>query len=89
MRILMVGGRYQAMMDDAIYGLNASAIEQKISVGYPQFKLKDGSEIWVIQVQNSLDLEKLRGLRFDFVIEHPSFPRDARLHQELRAYTNR
>lgn len=89
MRILMVGGNYSAMIDDVVYGLSPSAIEKKMTVGHPQFELKDGSTIWIFKVQRSLDLKALRGLRFDFVIEHPSFPRDARLYQELRAYTQR
>ena len=45
MKILMVGSNYQYMMDDVMYGLNPSAIEKRMVTGYPQFKLKDGSEI--------------------------------------------
>lgn len=88
MNILMIGGNFRAMVEDVRAGLTSGIIDKAhMSTGH--FTLKDGSSIRVISVQNSHDMERLRGLRPDFVIEHPSFPRDERLYSLLRVYTRR
>lgn len=88
MKILMVGARHRAMMEDVRAGLAPSSIE-KIETSGNRVLLKDGSEIHVVMVRNMMDLERVRGVRYDFVVTHESFPRDIELYHALRAYVVR
>lgn len=84
----MVGSNYAAMREDVRSGLTPSSIK-KIELTSGRVFLKDGSEIHIIMVQNMMDLDRVRGVRYDFVITHESFPRDIELYHALRTYVVR
>lgn len=73
MKILMFGGRYSTMMDEVRQNLNVNSLESRRSNGLDQFTMKDGSTIHVAIINHMHDVDKLRGLKFDLIIEHPSF----------------
>lgn len=88
MKILMVGTNFRAMIDDVRHGLNPNSIRQfRINSGL--FELTDESTIRVIRIEKPHDFDQIRGVRFDLVLEHSSFPRDAEMFATLRAYTHR
>lgn len=88
MRILMVGSNFQAMWDDVRYAASPRSISL-VRVTSRTVTFTDGSVVHVERVSGMDDLHKLRGQRFDFVIEHPSFPRDVELYAALHAITQR
>lgn len=63
------------MMDDL--RRNALCMEIHSSTGRTIFR--DGSEIVCVSVTRPADLHKIRGMRFDLVVEHP----DARVPYDV------
>lgn len=77
MKILMFGGRYSTMVEEIRQSINVNSLESRRSNGLDQFTMKDGSSIHIAVINHIHDVNKLRGLRFDLIIEHPSFCKNA------------
>lgn len=84
MRILVVGANMSAMKHDVLNGLVPTQILTVLH-STNRIELIDGSEIHLKQIACSRDCEKLRGARYDWVIEHSSFPRDSYIYSIVRA----
>ncbi len=85
MRILMIGANLSAMKEDVLY-MSAPSFVEAFYHSRNLAKFKDGSYVQIVSVKTILDMEKLRGLTYDFVITHASFPRNIEMHQLLQRY---
>lgn len=83
MRVLIVGSNMRIMMQDVQAGLMPSSVES-VSLRSGEFRLKDGSEIRVANIENMDDVDRLSGLRFDLVVEHETFSRNYELYIAVR-----
>ncbi len=88
MRILMIGVNVTAMKEEVLSMVAPSAIEH-FSHTRNCARLKDGSEIQIVGVKTLYDLGRLQGQRYDFVIEHWSFPKDIEMYRTVQAYVLR
>lgn len=84
MKVLMIGGQMHAMKEDLLFGVHRDSIEE-ISHHRNLIRMKDGSEIHMCVIRSERDTECLRGLHFDLIIEHGTFPRSIYLLQLVRA----
>lgn len=84
MKILVIGGQMHAMKEDLLFGMHRDNI-QEILHHRNLIRMKDGSEIHMCVIRSERDTECLRGLRFDLIIEHETFPRSMYLLQLVRA----
>lgn len=83
MRVLIVGSSMRVMVQDVQAGLMPSSVESaRLQSG--EFRLKDGSEIRVVKIENMGDVDRLSGLTFDLVVEHTTFPRNYELYIAVR-----
>lgn len=72
MRILMIGGNIPAMLGDVLRNSNgASVLSSNHAVGRVTYA--DGTEVWCRVIRGMVDTHMLRGLRFDLIMEHPSY----------------
>lgn len=83
MKILVVGGNMTAMMEATIQGLAPSSIHRILKTT-SRVEVKPNSTIDHVVIRNEMDTERLRGIRYDLVVEHASFPRDYNLWSLVR-----
>lgn len=84
MKALMIGGQMHAMKE-AIQFMSAPGSIKQILHHRNIVYMQDGSEIHMCVVKTELDIEYLRGLRFDLIVEHSTFPRSRHLLEMIRA----
>jgi hypothetical protein len=82
-RILVVGRNLQAMVHDYKQLFNPNA-EGTFSMPQMRWTDNSGNEILFRDIRNDNDIEKLRGQRFVFVIEHASFFDTGGLSERLK-----
>lgn len=88
MKVLMIGGQMHAMKEAILFGTRRDNIEE-ILHHRNLIRMKDGSEIHMCVIRSERDTECLRGMHFDLIIEHETFPKSIYLLQLVRAITLR
>lgn len=83
MKILVVGGNLTAMMESTIQGLAPNSINRVIKTTN-RIEIKPNTIIDHVVIKNEMDTNRLTGLRYDLVIEHPSFPQHFHLWSLVR-----
>lgn len=76
MRILMIGSNTSDMLHEV---LSNSAHVQQVRQTSASVEYANGVTVECKRVCNPQDVELLRGVRYDFIIEHSSFCRDYEL----------
>lgn len=84
MKALMIGGQMHAMKGAILFGAHRDSI-QEILHHRNLIRMKDGSEVHMCVIRSERDVEYLRGLHFDWIIEHKTFPKSIYLLQLVRA----
>lgn len=84
MQILMIGGNMTAMRH-SVELLSGPGTIVGVMHHRNLFKMRDGSEIHLCVIKKERDVECLRGMRFDMIIEHDTFPRSLHLLELTRA----
>ena len=87
MRILMIGNELGYMRTDLMHNTIEGQVVHKRATCELEFK--DGTFIKYHVVRDHRDVERLYGLRFDMIVEHPTFRGSPEFLQEIRAHVLR